>query len=183
MGISMTDGPVACAHASSALDFQLRLAGIVDESVGDGPGVRLVIFAQGCPHHCPRCHNPHTWNMDGGALVAAEEIVERLRANPVLAGVTLSGGEPFAQVSRFGTLAATIREMGLSVMTYTGYTWEHIVQSRSPGVRLLLDNTDILVDGPYIDSLRKPGLRWRGSSNQRIIDVQKSLGAGEVVLL
>jgi anaerobic ribonucleoside-triphosphate reductase activating protein len=121
--------------------------------------------------------------MDGGALVAAEEIVKRLRANPVLAGVTLSGGEPFAQASRFGTLAATIREMGLSVMTYTGYTWEHIAQSRSRGVRLLLDNTDILVDGPYVDSLKKPGLKWRGSSNQRIIDVQASLNSGDVALL
>ncbi|MGI6518883.1 MAG: anaerobic ribonucleoside-triphosphate reductase activating protein [Bacillota bacterium] len=183
MGISMTDGPVDCAHASSALDFQLRLAGIVDESVVDGPGVRLVIFAQGCPHHCPRCHNPHTWNMDGGALVAAEEIVERLRANPVLAGVTLSGGEPFAQASEFGRLAAAISRMSLSVMAYTGYTWENIVQWRSPGVRLLLDNTDILVDGPYVDSLRKPGLKWRGSSNQRIIDVQASLNSGGVALL
>jgi len=183
MGISMMDGPVACTHVDLPLDFDFRLAGIVDESVVDGPGVRLVVFAQGCPHHCPGCHNPHTWNMDGGALVAAEEIVERLRANPVLAGVTLSGGEPFAQVSEFGRLAAATKSMGLSVMTYTGYTWEHIVQSRSRGVHLLLDNTDILVDGPYVDTLKKPGLKWRGSSNQRIIDVQASLNSGDVALL
>ena len=121
----------------------------------DGPECGSWFLHKGVPP-LPGCHNPHTWNMDGGAVVAADEIVKRLRANPVLAGVTLSGGEPFAQASRFGTLAATIREMGLSVMTYTGYTWEHIAQSRSRGVRLLLDNTDILVDGPYVDSL-KPG--------------------------
>ena len=183
MGISMTDGPVACTHADLPLDFDVRLAGIVDESVVDGPGVRLVVFAQGCPHHCPGCHNPHTWNMDGGALVAAEEIVERLRANPVLAGVTLSGGEPFAQASEFGRLAMAVKRMGFTVTTYTGYKWEHLVQSSYSGVHLLLDNTDILVDGPYVDNLREPGLKWRGSSNQRIIDVHRSLGAGSVVLL
>ena len=169
------------SHAS--LDFHLRLAGIVDESVVDGPGVRLVVFAQGCPHHCPGCHNPHTWATDGGVSVAAEEIIERLRANLVLSGVTLSGGEPFAQASEFGRLAMAVKRMGFTVTTYTGYKWEHLVQSSYSGVHLLLDNTDILVDGPYVDNLREPGRKWRGSSNQRIIDVHRSLEAGSVVLL
>lgn len=145
----------------------LRLAGITNESVVDGPGVRLVVFAQGCPHHCPGCHNPETWAMDGGTLVSIDKILMRLQSNPVLSGVTLSGGEPFAQATEFGRLAVATRAMGLSVMTYTGYTMEQLLTM--PEAVLLLEHTDILVDGPYIEALRSPRLKWRGSYNQSII--------------
>ena len=150
----------------------VRLAGIVDESVVDGPGVRLVVFAQGCPHRCPGCHNPHTWDFYGGMEVSIEEILLRAEANPILSGITLSGGEPFAQSPGFARLAQEVGRMGLSVVTYTGYTWEQSVGSTDPGVRELLLATDILVDGPFIQALADPGLAYRGSRNQRIIQVR-----------
>ncbi|MBP7165360.1 MAG: anaerobic ribonucleoside-triphosphate reductase activating protein [Firmicutes bacterium] len=150
----------------------VRLAGIVDESVVDGPGVRLVVFAQGCPHRCPGCHNPHTWDFYGGMEVSIEEVLLRAEANPILSGITLSGGEPFAQAPGFARLAQEAGRMGLSVVTYTGYTWEQLVSSPALGVRDLLLATDILIDGPFIQALADPGLAYRGSRNQRVIQVR-----------
>jgi anaerobic ribonucleoside-triphosphate reductase activating protein len=157
---------------TDAMPMTVKLAGIVDESVVDGPGVRLVVFAQGCPHRCRGCHNPHTWDFDGGTEVSIEQILLRVEANPILSGITLSGGEPFAQAPGFARLARKARRRGLSVMTYTGYTWEHLVDSLAPGVRDLLLATDILIDGPFISALADPGLPYRGSRNQRIIQVR-----------
>ena len=150
----------------------VKLAGIVDESVVDGPGVRLVVFAQGCPHRCPGCHNPHTWDFNGGMEVSIEETLLRAEANPILSGITLSGGEPFAQAAGFARLASEARRMGLSVMIYTGYTWEQLADSPAPGVRDLLLAADILVDGPFVQALADPGLAYRGSRNQRVIQVR-----------
>lgn len=164
------------AEASStagAPPTTLRLAGIVDESVVDGPGVRLVVFAQGCPHRCRGCHNPHTWDFDGGATTSISEITLRAAANPILRGITLSGGEPFAQAPGFARLAQNARRAGLSVVTYTGYTLEQLLASpaldSAPGVRELLLATDILIDGPFAQALADPSLPYRGSRNQRII--------------
>ncbi len=154
----------------------VELAGIVDESVVDGPGVRLVVFAQGCPHHCRGCHNPYTWDSDGGTEVSIEQILLRAEANPVLSGITLSGGEPFAQAPGFACLAHEARCRGLSVVTYTGYTWEQLTGPSAPGVRDLLLATDILIDGPFIQELADPGLAYRGSRNQRIIQVHTHVG-------
>jgi len=150
----------------------VRLAGIVDESVVDGPGVRLVVFAQGCLHQCAGCHNPHTWGFDGGTEVSIEEILRRAEANPILSGITLSGGEPFSQAPGFARLAQEAGRNGLSIVTYTGYTWEQLVGSTRPGVRELLLATDILIDGPFVQALADPGLAYRGSLNQRVIEVR-----------
>ena len=155
----------------------VRLAGIVDESVVDGPGVRLVVFAQGCPHRCLGCHNRHTWDFDGGAGVGINQILLRAEANPILSGVTLSGGEPFAQAPGFARLAQEARLRGLSVVTYTGYTWEQLVDSPAPSVHDLLLATDILIDGPFVQALADPGLAYRGSRNQRMIRVQDHVAA------
>lgn len=155
----------------------VRLAGVVDESVVDGPGVRLVVFAQGCPHRCRGCHNPHTWDFDGGAEVSIEQILLRADANPILSGITLTGGEPFAQAPGFARLAQEARRRGLSVVAYTGYTWEQLVDSLAPGVRELLLATDILIDGPFVQALADPGLAYRGSRNQRIIQVHDHITA------
>ncbi len=160
---------------TDATPSTIRLAGIVDESVVDGPGVRLVVFAQGCPHRCPGCHNPHTWDFDGGTEVSIEQILLRAEADPVLSGITLSGGEPFAQAPGFACLSQGARRRGLSIVTYTGYTWEQLAVSPAPGVRELLLATDILIDGPFIQTLADPGLPYRGSRNQRIIQMHDSL--------
>lgn len=163
----------------------IRIAGITGESVVDGPGLRYVIFAQGCPHHCRGCHNPETWDPAGGREAAVEEMLAAIRANPLLQGITLSGGDPFLQAGPLGELARRAREMGKDVITYTGYTWDQILDmaEKDEGVKSLLHNTDILVDGPYMHDRRDLKLVFRGSANQRVIDVKASLKANAVVLI
>lgn len=154
----------------------LRLSGLVPESFSDGPGIRFVVFAQGCPHRCPGCHNPQTHPFDGGTLSDVEEILALLRKNPLLDGITLSGGEPFEQADAFGLLAERVRESGLNVVTYTGYRYEEITKAPARKDRMrLLRATDLLVDGRFEIDLRTEILPFRGSSNQRIIDVPLSL--------
>lgn len=164
---------------------QLRLAGIVKESIVDGPGLRLAVFAQGCPHRCRGCHNQHTHSFRGGTIVNIDSIVETVRGNPLLDGVTLSGGEPFEQAEGFAELARRVRELGMNVMTYTGYTYEAIVAGlpKRAGWRALLENTDVLVDGPFIWERRSLRLRFRGSDNQRFIDVPSSRRQSTAIFL
>lgn len=150
----------------------MRIAGIVEESIVDGPGLRLTVFTQGCPHRCPGCHNPETHDYNGGMDIDVSEIIAMMDANPLLDGITLSGGEPFMQTADCIELAQTAHERGLNVWCYTGYTIEAIIQGRDPGKRALLKHIDVLVDGPYIASLRTLELPWRGSTNQRIIDIK-----------
>ncbi|WP_018214442.1 anaerobic ribonucleoside-triphosphate reductase activating protein [Desulfitobacterium hafniense] len=166
------------------MDSRIRIAGIVEESIVDGPGIRLVVFAQGCPHHCPGCHNPETHAYEGGKSVAIAEILQRLAMNPLLDGITLSGGEPFAQAAGFALLAQSARQRGFHVMTYSGYTYEELTASseQNPAWALLLEQTDLLVDGPFQLAERNLLLPFRGSENQRVIDVQESLRQGKVVL-
>lgn len=162
----------------------VRVAGIVNDSIVDGPGMRLAVFAQGCKHNCPGCHNPHTHPFDAGRIVSIDEIMQMVDKNPLLDGVTLTGGEPFEQASPLAVLAAMANNKGLNVVTYTGYTWEHIIENlqKREGWHELLINTDILIDGPFVLSKKSLNLRYRGSSNQRVIDVKKSLHKGEIVL-
>lgn len=159
---------------------RLRVAGIVNESVVDGPGLRLVVFAQGCPHHCPGCHNPETHDPDGGRDMALEEIAAQYLENPLLSGITFSGGEPFAQAQAFALLGKKIAGLGGNIITYSGYTFEELLSGKIPGAASLLAITDLLIDGPYIQELRSLELPFRGSSNQRILDRQArvALAAG-----
>ena len=161
----------------------LRLAGIVKESVVDGPGIRMVVFAQGCPHHCPGCHNPDSHDPTGGYESTTAEIIESLPDGKLVSGVTLSGGEPFAQAEALATVAAAAKQKGLNVVTYTGYRFEKLLDmgQQEPGILKLLKLTDILVDGPYEQEHRDLGLAFRGSSNQRLINVPESLRIGQVV--
>lgn len=160
----------------------LRISDTVNDSIVDGPGLRFTVFVQGCPHNCPGCHNPQTHAFDGGTLVEKEQILERIKGNPLLDGVTFSGGEPFCQAKALAALGREIRKLGLNIMTYSGYTFEQLYARRDEeGIGELLEVTDWLVDGPYIEALRSLELQFRGSSNQRILDVQKSLAAGEPV--
>lgn len=156
-----------------------RIANIVQDSIVDGPGIRMTIFFQGCPHHCPGCHNPGTHDPQGGYEMAIGEIITMMDANPLLDGITLSGGEPFEQINACAQIASEAKKRRLNVWCYTGYTYEQIMADECK--RQLLAWIDVLVEGPYIQHRRTLELPWRGSDNQRIIDVQSSLAQGRVV--
>ncbi len=164
--------------------MQLRVAGITQESVVDGPGLRVVIFTQGCPHHCPGCHNPQTHDPNGGHLNTIEQILPVIENSRLIRGVTFSGGEPFLQPKPLTYLAKQIQKRGLDIVTYTGFRFEELLALglRRPEIKELLQHTDILIDGPYQAAERDLRLAFRGSRNQRLIDVQRSLRAGRVIL-
>ncbi|CAK7009441.1 anaerobic ribonucleoside-triphosphate reductase activating protein [Tissierella sp. P1] len=153
---------------------KIRIAGIEEESIVDGPGIRFVIFTQGCNHQCIGCHNPETHSFDGGELVDIDSIVNMIKENPLLDGITISGGEPFEQSLECSILAKKVKVLGLSVVTYTGYTFEEILRNKK--FRDLLLQTDLLIDGKFDISEKSMMLQFRGSTNQRIIDVKKYLG-------
>lgn len=159
----------------------LYLAGIAGDSIVDGPGIRTTFFAQGCPHHCEGCHNPETWDFSGGTEMDEEALVEIVKANPLCRGVTFSGGEPFSQAEGFARLAKLLKGRGYEVASYTGYTFEALLTGTN-AQKTLLKSLDILIDGPFLMAERSLELNFRGSRNQRIINVQKSLEKGEVVM-
>ena len=158
----------------------LDLAGILEDSIVDGPGIRTTFFAQGCPHRCPGCHNPETWEFGCGTRMDVETAVMVVRSNPLCRGVTFSGGEPFAQAGSFATLARLLKEQGYEVASYSGYTFEELL-SGTPEQKQLLETIDILIDGPFRMEERSLELNFRGSRNQRILNVPKSLQAGAPV--
>ena len=155
----------------------LNLSGIVSDSIVDGPGIRTCIFSQGCPHHCEGCHNPETWDFGCGTDMDEETLVEIVRSNPLCRGVTFSGGEPFAQAEGFAKLAKLLKEAGYEVASYTGYTFEELLMG-SEDQKKLLEAIDILIDGPFLLAEKTLEIAFRGSRNQRILDVPKSLAAG-----
>lgn len=157
--------------------MKIRISGIVNDSIVDGPGFRLAVFTQGCPHHCAGCHNPQTHDFEGGREIDTQEIIEKLRGNPLLDGITLSGGEPFCQCAACAELASAAHALGLNVWAYSGYTYEQLLAGDAEQ-RALLAETDVLVDGPFVLPQRTLELRFRGSSNQRLIDVKASAAAG-----
>jgi len=162
----------------------IRLAGIVRESIVDGPGFRFTVFVQGCPHHCPGCHNPQTHDPAGGEDCDWETIFSEFCKDPLLQGLTLSGGEPMEQAEALLPLARAVRGMGKNVMAYSGYTFEQLLEKarREPAVLELLRECFLLVDGRFVLAKRDLTLRFRGSRNQRLIDVPRSLKAGQAVL-
>lgn len=160
----------------------INLSDTVNDSIVDGPGLRFTIFVQGCPHQCKGCHNPQTHDFEAGTQVTPESLLEQIKANPLLDGVTFSGGEPFCQAQALAELGAEIKKLGLNIITYTGYSFEYLYLHREEkGLGALLAVTDILIDGKFVETLRSLELRFRGSANQRIIDVPKSLAAGSAV--
>ena len=160
----------------------LRIAGIIRESIVDGPGIRFAVFGQGCPHNCQGCHNPDSHDFKGGYDCAIDKILEEIDKNPLLKGVTFSGGEPFCQAEEFAELGEKIRERGLSVVTFTGYTYEELLDLSNESINRLLEVTDLLIDGRYEADKRDLTLKFRGSSNQRIIDMKKTRETGSMVL-
>lgn len=161
----------------------LRLSGVIRESIVDGPGIRFVVFAQGCTHNCAGCHNPATHDLAGGYISSVPAIVSAVRENPLLCGVTLSGGEPFLQAGAFANLAKEVHKLNLNVITYTGYTIEQLMDKidQNPGWEALLSQTDTLIDGPFVQAQKSLMLKFRGSANQRVIDPRQSLALGRAV--
>ena len=161
----------------------VRIAGVTTESVVDGPGIRSTIFFQGCPHACPGCHNPETWQRDGGKEISLTGLFQLLELNPLTTGITFSGGEPFQQAPAVAVIGNRLRKSGLNIWVYTGYTWEFLLANLSrPGYKELLEVAEVLIDGPFIHAQRDPTLLFRGSSNQRLIKVRESLASGSIVL-
>ena len=161
----------------------LSIAGIVDESIVDGRGIRMTVFVQGCPHHCPGCHNPQTWPFEGGREISVEEVFEQFRRDPLLKGITFSGGEPFTQPEALTELARLVHSVGKDVTVYTGYTYEQLLDKHDPAIDGLLAETDVLIDGPFIEAQKNLELRFRGSENQRLIDMRQTRRQGKVCLL
>lgn len=158
--------------------MDIRIFGTVNDSIVDGPGLRYTVFTQGCPHKCPGCHNPESHDFDGGRLVDTDEIIAQMKKNPLLDGVTLSGGEPFCQPEACLMIARAAHEAGLNVWAYSGYTYEQLLE-KTPE---LLKEVDVLVDGPFILAQRSLELKFKGSRNQRLIDIKKTQQKGEIVL-
>jgi anaerobic ribonucleoside-triphosphate reductase activating protein len=173
----------ATPHTAASAGTTLTIGGIEGESIVDGPGFRYAVFVQGCDFRCPGCHNPQLQSFTGGRRISAAEILAAIRDNPLLSGLTLSGGDPFTQAAPCAALAEQVRVLGLSVMVYTGYLWENLLSANNPAWRRLIEAADILVDGPFIQAQKNIDLRFRGSANQRLINVPQSLAAGRVVLL
>lgn len=157
----------------------IRISGIERESIVDGEGIRYVIFTQGCPHHCYGCHNPRTHSFDGGKVVSVDTLLNDIsKRKGWLDGITLSGGEPFCQTDQCSAIAEKAHEMGLTVWCYTGYLFEDLYRQDNE----LLEHIDILVDDPFVLEERSLELTFKGSRNQRVIDVPASLKEGVVVL-
>lgn len=162
--------------------MEIKLSGVVNDSIVDGPGIRLTVFTQGCPHHCPGCHNPQTHDPEDGYVGDTELILAALAENPLLDGITLSGGEPMDQPIPCADLAEGAKKLGLNVWAYTGYLWENLLEKRNPHILRLLNQIDVLIDGPFLLDQRSLELLFCGSNNQRLIDVKKSLSTGNIVL-
>lgn len=162
---------------------KIRISGICNDSIVDGPGLRLTLFTQGCPHHCPGCHNPQTHDFKGGQLTSVKKVFKMIKENPLLTGVTFSGGEPYMQAKVLTELAKKIKEeLGLEIATYSGYTFEDLYNDIPRGARELLNYVDVLIDGKFILAQRSLELKFKGSKNQRTINVPASLEKGKVVL-
>ncbi len=162
---------------------QLKIAGIIRESIVDGPGIRFVVFTQGCSHRCPGCHNPQTHDPEGGNWISTDRILEEIDKNPLLKGVTFSGGEPFEQPRAMAELAKGVMERDLDLVTYSGYTFEELLQmaEEDEDIRYILEHCRMLIDGRFQLENKTLALPFRGSTNQRLIDVQASLEAGTVI--
>lgn len=160
----------------------VRISGFIGDSIVDGPGLRCVVFTQGCPHHCDGCHNPQTHPFEGGKDVCCADLFEKIRGYRLTSGVTFSGGEPFCQAAPLSLLAKMVKDAGLELAIYTGFTFEQLYNSGNDDVMRLLSLADVLIDGRFVKERRNLCLKFRGSENQRIIDVQKSLLSGSAVI-
>ena len=159
----------------------LYILDILEDTTVDGPGFRTSVYCAGCPNRCPGCHNPQSWDMGNGRPMETDDILKIILADP-FADVTFSGGDPMAQPQGFTELAMAIKENSdKNIWCFTGFLFEDIL--KNPAQKELLHHIDVLVDGPFVQALKDESLRFRGSSNQRVIDVPASLIAGTPVLV
>ena len=165
--------------------YRLKIGGIVNDSIVDGPGLRLTIFMQGCGFHCKNCFNPETWDFEGGGLVPIDAVLEAIDELEYQTGLTFSGGDPMYQAEACNEIAEYARSKGLNIWVYTGFTFEEIMlmAEKKPIYREFLEKIDVLVDGRFRLEERDLSLLFRGSRNQRLIDVKKTLKSGKVTLL
>lgn len=161
---------------------KLRISGLMNDSIVDGPGLRYTIFTQGCPHNCEGCHNPQTHPFKGGKMINIKKIKKEIVSSHLLSGVTLSGGEPFMQAKALLPIAKFVKEQGLELACYTGFVFEYLTNGQIPFAKELLQYIDILIDGKFVISQKSLDLKFKGSKNQRTIDVQKSLKENKVIL-
>lgn len=161
---------------------KLRISGIMNDSIVDGPGLRYTIFTQGCPHHCEGCHNPQTHSLKGGKMINVKKIIKEIDNSPLLSGVTLSGGDPFIQAKNLIPIAKFVKEKGLELACYTGYLFEQLISGQIPYAKELLSYIDILIDGKFVLSQKSLNLKFKGSKNQRTLDVQTSLKENKAII-
>lgn len=162
---------------------ELNICGTEPESIVDGRGIRYVVFTQGCPHRCPGCHNPQTHPFEGGKTTTVHALFDEICQNPLLKGVTFSGGEPFCQSAPLAELGQMVHGRGLDVTVFTGYLYEELLAKKDPAVDALLAQADVLIDGPFLQEQKDLTLIFRGSRNQRVIDMNETRKQGKVVLL
>jgi len=165
-----------------ATEKSIRIFGIVHDSIVDGPGLRLAVFFQGCNRGCEGCHNPESWPIGGGRETTAQALLSEIEKNPLLTGVTFSGGEPLLRAGALIPLAKGIKERGLDLAIYTGWTFEDILDDGDKDVLTLLEYASVLVDGAFKAEEKSMILAFRGSKNQRILDLKKSFEEGRAVL-
>lgn len=165
--------------------MKLRLFGTANDSIVDGPGIRYAVFVQGCTHNCKGCHNPGSHSLDGGYEKEVEEIFSEISKNPLLDGVTFSGGEPFLQAKALYELAKLVKEKKLNIYVYSGFTFEQLVAGANEenGWRELLEIADFLIDGKFEEDKKHYTLLFKGSENQRIIDLKASLQMNKAVVV
>ncbi len=166
--------------------MKLKINNYISESYVDGPGIRFTVFTQGCIHNCPGCHNPQTHDFNKGVYFDNEKIVELMNKNPLIEGLTLSGGDPLMQIDECLDLAKMVKnqDKNYDIVLYTGYTFEQIIEmgKKNDNLMELLKYIDYLIDGPFILKLRDLELNYCGSSNQRVIDVQKTLKENKIII-
>lgn len=161
----------------------IRIANVIDDSIVDGPGIRMTIFFQGCAHNCEGCFNKETWDFNGGHLCDIEKIYDAAMKNPLLQGITLSGGDPIYQVSGALKLVNLFKNTDLDIMVYTGFTYEELLEmsKNNEDLQAFLQKIDYLVDGKFDINKKDIGLKFRGSSNQRIIDIKKTILNNKII--
>ena len=171
-------------NETNALNTKIRLFGVANDSIVDGPGLRYAIYTQGCSHHCEGCHNKESWPFSGGTVTTVQAILEDIGKNKLVKNVTLSGGDPFDQAAPVAVLAKELKVRGYGIWGYSGYTFEELQEKakQDEDVAEILESIDVLVDGRFEMTKKSLSLKWKGSSNQRVIDINKTRTSGEIVL-
>lgn len=164
--------------------MKIRISGTISESIVDGPGIRFVVFTQGCPHHCAGCHNPDTHDFSGGKVIDTDEMIEEMKLYPYMSGLTISGGEPFSQKTAILRLIFDFKTLypNKNIVVFSGYRMEELIEMNDLEIKQILDTIDYLIDGRFDLKLKDISLVYRGSSNQRIIDMKKTKQAGKIII-